>query len=258
MPGFRAASFLALPLAALLAGCSLVDRRSIPPWALATASNRVVLPEQRAGGGRRTFRGQDRHRHPEPGRQRRRCGDRDVLRHDRDLSGGGGTWAAAASAWLRDPAKGVREFDFLPRAAKGGGAYAVPGAVRGFYDLQTAFGTLPWQRDVAGGEAYAASGFPISHALSVRLASAQNSVRLDAALAAEFMNEAGTPQAGRHGGDQFGAVADPGGDPAVRRGRISTKARWPTQMIALFRGPGRGDFRRTIFPTTAPSSPRRA
>ena len=36
--------------------------------------------------------------------------------------------------------------------------------------------------------------FPISHALSARLASAQNSVRLDAALAAEFLNEAGAPK----------------------------------------------------------------
>ncbi len=95
---------------------------------------------------------------------------------------------------VNDPVKGAREFDFLPRAAKAGGNYAVPGAVRGFYDLQSAFGALPWQRDVAGGEAYAASGFPISHALSARLASAQNAVRLDAALAAELLNEAGSPR----------------------------------------------------------------
>ena len=59
--------------------------------------------------------------------------------------GGGGICLIA------DPGKGLQEFDFLPRAAKGGGAYAVPGAVRGFYDLQAAFGALPWQRDVAGG-----------------------------------------------------------------------------------------------------------
>ncbi len=102
--------------------------------------------------------------------------------------GGGGICLVA------DPVKGIREFDFLPRAAASGGAYAVPGAVRGFYDLQAAFGALPWQRDVAGGEAYAATGFPISHALSARLANAQNAVRLDAALAAEFLNEAGAPR----------------------------------------------------------------
>lgn len=95
---------------------------------------------------------------------------------------------------VNDPVKGAREFDFLPRTANAGGTYAVPGAVRGFYDLQSAFGALPWQRVVAAGETYAASGFPISHALSVRLASAQNSVRLDAALAAELLNEAGSPK----------------------------------------------------------------
>ena len=102
--------------------------------------------------------------------------------------GGGGICLVA------DPVKGVEEFDFLPRAAKGGGAFAVPGAVRGFYDLQASFGQLPWQRDVSEGEAYAASGFPISHALSVRLTNAQNIVRLDAALASEFLDEGGNPK----------------------------------------------------------------
>ncbi len=47
--------------------------------------------------------------------------------------GGGGICLVA------DPVKGIREFDFLPRAAKAGGAFAVPGAARGFYDLQTAY-----------------------------------------------------------------------------------------------------------------------
>ena len=32
--------------------------------------------------------------------------------------------------------------------------------------MQKAFGALPWQRDVAPGEAYAATGFPISHVLA--------------------------------------------------------------------------------------------
>jgi len=95
---------------------------------------------------------------------------------------------------VSDPAKGIREFDFLPRAAKAGGAFAVPGAVRGFYDLQGAFGTLPWQRDVAGGEAFAATGFPISHSLATRLNNAQNVMRQDPALAAEFLDQAGRPK----------------------------------------------------------------
>ena len=72
------------------------------------------------------------------------------------------------------PTAAAREFDFLARAANSGGAYAVPGAVAGFYDLQKAYGTLPWQRDVAPGEAYAATGFPISHVLALRLAVTQN------------------------------------------------------------------------------------
>ena len=53
------------------------------------------------------------------------------------------------------------------------------------------YGALPWQRVVAPGEAYASTGFPVSQALAVRLAAAQNVVRLDAALSAEFLDETG-------------------------------------------------------------------
>jgi len=88
----------------------------------------------------------------------------------------------------------VEEVDFLARRANRGGPFAVPGAVRGFYDLQKSFGILPWQRDVSPGESYAATGFPISHALSLRIAAAQNVIRLDAALAAEFLDESGAPK----------------------------------------------------------------
>jgi gamma-glutamyltranspeptidase/glutathione hydrolase len=89
----------------------------------------------------------------------------------------------------------VTEFDFLTRTPARSGAYAVPGAVRGFADMQRQFGALPWQRVVAPGEAYAATGFPISQALSVRLAAAQNIVRLDASLATQFLDETGQPRA---------------------------------------------------------------
>ena len=95
---------------------------------------------------------------------------------------------------VRDARGNVQEFDFLGRRANRGGAYAIPGAVRGFYDLQKTFGALPWQRDVAPGESYAATGFPISHELATRLVSAQNVIRLDAALAAEFLDESGKPK----------------------------------------------------------------
>ncbi len=83
------------------------------------------------------------------------------------------------------------EFDFLARNAMGGGAYAVPGNVRGFATLQAIYGRLPWARDVAPAEAYAATGFPVSQALAARLASAQDAIRLDANLASEFLDESG-------------------------------------------------------------------
>lgn len=93
---------------------------------------------------------------------------------------------------LRDAgAAQVTEYDFLARAPSRGGPFAVPAAVYGFHDLQSAHGALPWQRMVAPGEAYAAAGFPISEALSTRLADAVNVVRLDAGLASEFLDESG-------------------------------------------------------------------
>ncbi len=93
---------------------------------------------------------------------------------------------------VHDPASGRNEeFDFLARDAAGHGAYAVPGNVRGFALLQTAYGTLPWQRVIAPAEGYAAAGFPISRALATRLAASEDVIRLDAGLAAEFMDESG-------------------------------------------------------------------
>lgn len=96
---------------------------------------------------------------------------------------------------VRDASGRVTEFDFLARAPQRQGSYAVPGAVRGFAEMQRQFGALPWQRVVAPGEAYAATGFPVSQALHARLAAAQNVVRLDASLAAEFLDESGQPRA---------------------------------------------------------------
>jgi gamma-glutamyltranspeptidase/glutathione hydrolase len=95
---------------------------------------------------------------------------------------------------VREASGQVTEYDFLARNPSGGGAYAVPGAVRGFYDMQHRYGSLPWQRTVGPAEAYAATGFPISQALSVRLTDAQNVVRLDAGLASEFLDESGQPK----------------------------------------------------------------
>lgn len=93
---------------------------------------------------------------------------------------------------VHDPASGRNdEFDFLARNSAGGGAFAVPGNVRGFALLQTSFGALPWQRTIAAAEGYASTGFAISQALAKRLAASENVIRLDAGLAAEFMDESG-------------------------------------------------------------------
>lgn len=93
---------------------------------------------------------------------------------------------------VRDIEKGVaEEFSFLPKAAADGGEFAVPGNVRGFADVQHAYGSLPWKKVVALGEGYAGTGFPVSRALRARLDAGIALVRLDASLAREFMDEAG-------------------------------------------------------------------
>lgn len=99
--------------------------------------------------------------------------------------GGGGLCIA------RDASGVVGEFDFLPRAANRGGAYAVPMAVRGFFDMQKRLGSMPWQRTVSPAEVLADAGFPISQALASRLAGLEPVIRPDAALAAEFLDESG-------------------------------------------------------------------
>jgi gamma-glutamyltranspeptidase/glutathione hydrolase len=95
---------------------------------------------------------------------------------------------------VRDRSGTVREFDFLARAPRAGGAFAVPGAVRGFHAMQRRMGSLPWQSTVAPGEAFAATGFPISEALAERLAANLPVIRLDASLAAEFLDQSGQPK----------------------------------------------------------------
>lgn len=104
--------------------------------------------------------------------------------------GGGGICLVHDSASNR-----TEEFDFLARDSGAGGAYAIPGNVRGFALMQSAYGALPWARDVAPGESYASAGFPISRALATRLAAAQDVIRLDASLAGEFLDESGVAKA---------------------------------------------------------------
>jgi gamma-glutamyltranspeptidase / glutathione hydrolase len=95
---------------------------------------------------------------------------------------------------VRDVGGQVTEFDFLTKAPKAGGYYALPGAVAGFATMHKLYGALPWQRIVAPGEAFASTGFPISEALASRLVPEQNILRLDAGLAAEFLDETGRPR----------------------------------------------------------------
>lgn len=130
---------------------------------------------------------------------------------------------------VHDPKSGRNEeFDFLARSSAGGGAYGVPGNVRGFAVMQTSYGALPWQRTISAAEGYASTGFPISAALAARLKSAEDVIRLDAGLAAEFMDESGhTKQAGakvanRDLAETLAAIRVNGAD-ALYRGDIAQK-----------------------------------
>ncbi|HEY1631902.1 MAG TPA: gamma-glutamyltransferase [Rhizomicrobium sp.] len=93
------------------------------------------------------------------------------------------------------PSGRTETFNFLARDAASGGPFAVPGNVKGFAAMQAAYGQLPWQRDVSPGEQFAATGFPISKALADRLATNLDVIRLDAGLAAEFLDESGRVKA---------------------------------------------------------------
>jgi gamma-glutamyltranspeptidase/glutathione hydrolase len=85
-------------------------------------------------------------------------------------------------------------FSFLPGNPANGGSFAVPGNAAGFAALQGSFGKLPWQRDIARAEELATTGFAISPSLAVRLAAAQDVIRLDASLSSEFLDESGHPK----------------------------------------------------------------
>ena len=96
---------------------------------------------------------------------------------------------------VHDPVKNqTQEFDFLPRDAAGGGAYGVPGNVRGFALMQMANGALPWQKVVSPAEVYARAGVPISKALARRLSDGADVIRLDAGLSTLFLDESGKPK----------------------------------------------------------------
>jgi len=85
----------------------------------------------------------------------------------------------------------VETFGFLTRDSKGGGPYALPGNVKGFWDMQHAYGKLPWDRMITPAEKLANSGFAISDALETRLNASLDILRLDANLAYEFLDDNG-------------------------------------------------------------------
>jgi len=93
---------------------------------------------------------------------------------------------------VHDPrSQANEEFDFLARSAASNGPFAVPGSVRGIAMMQTRYGALPWQRVISPAEGLANTGFKISKALAERLSAASDVIRLDAPLAAEFLDESG-------------------------------------------------------------------
>ncbi|MEZ4387617.1 MAG: gamma-glutamyltransferase [Candidatus Krumholzibacteriia bacterium] len=117
------------------------------------------------------------------------------------LGGGGllvGWQADAASDWALDcretaPAAAARGM-FLDADGKarpelsrtGALAVAVPGLVRGLWDLHQRHGRLPWRRLVAPACDAARDGFPVAEMLAQRLADHQASGRLDEAMQAVF------------------------------------------------------------------------
>ena len=122
MPDFRAAPFLALPLAALLAGCS-VGSTIDSTLGLGGGSNSVSSQSNGLAVGDEPF----------------------AVKTGTAILEQGGSAADAVTAMffamtatypvaaglggggiclVADPVKGVREFDFLPRAARSGGAFA--------------------------------------------------------------------------------------------------------------------------------------
>jgi len=103
--------------------------------------------------------------------------------------GGGGVCV------VYDPVRNTtQEFDFEAREPAAAGAYAVPGNVRGIAMMQAAYGALPWQKVVSPAEVMARTGVPISRALATRLADNADVIRLDASLAAAYLDESGKPK----------------------------------------------------------------
>ncbi len=82
---------------------------------------------------------------------------------------------------------------FMASTPAGGGAVAMPGALRGMALLHSRYGRLPWGQLVAPSEKLARFGHPISRALAKRLAPQAAKLRGDALAAKLFLHPDGTP-----------------------------------------------------------------
>jgi gamma-glutamyltranspeptidase/glutathione hydrolase len=88
----------------------------------------------------------------------------------------------------------AESIDFLPRAARGGGSIAVPGAIRGFSYLQGQYGRKRWNEVVAPAARLAANGFMLSRALADQLKAHGAAVKQSPLLARLFLDEDGAPK----------------------------------------------------------------
>ncbi len=83
--------------------------------------------------------------------------------------------------------------EFRALMPDGGGAVALPGALRGIALLHSRYGRLPWGKLVAPAEKLARFGHPISRALAKRLALQAGKLGRDAMAARLFLHADGTP-----------------------------------------------------------------
>ncbi len=109
--------------------------------------------------------------------------------------GGGGV------CLVHDARTGIAQsIDFLPRAPRGGGPVAIPGAVRGFAYIQAEYGVLEWN-DVVGPSAGVAASHPMSRTLARRVAASNAPFQESNRLRHLFSDDFG---ARLREGDRFG------------------------------------------------------
>ncbi len=105
--------------------------------------------------------------------------------------GGGGTCV------VFDPkTNAAQTMEFLAGRPAAGGAFAVPGAVRGLATLHARYGRLNWSSLVAPAEQMARFGHPISRALAKRLVASAAKIAQDSVLTELFHSNGSLKQEG--------------------------------------------------------------